>query len=64
MNNIKPPLGIMPKNIRKEHRVIDLVAAMGRQAAHYTMDDFDDVRKQEAIDQIVRMAEEIVGLNP
>jgi hypothetical protein len=31
----KPPLGIMPQNVWRTHRAIELAAAIGRQKEHY-----------------------------
>ncbi len=60
---IRPPLGIMPCDTWKEHRALELAAAIERQREHYHHPGVDYMSQLRCLANIKAWAAEIVALD-
>ena len=58
----KPPLGIMPHEIWKEQRALELSSAITRQREHYDREDITYDSRRHCLLAIISYAKEIVQL--
>jgi hypothetical protein len=59
MTNIPPPIGVLPNNIWKERRIIDLCAAIERYVRHFEREDIGAEQRRYAIARIIELGREI-----